>query len=78
MCVCVREALTHAAISTGLARVSRGTDAHVCTNQVLAGHPSAGTVIYTVFTLILVWGAKRGTLSLRSAGVTSAYVHVRS
>lgn len=69
------ETLTHAAISAGLACVSRGADAHVCTNQVLAGHTSAGTVIDTVFTLILVWGAK-GTL--RIAGVTNAYVHVRS
>lgn len=73
MCVC--ETLTHAAISAGLACVSRGTDAHVCTNQVLAGHTSAGTVIYTVFTLILVWRAKE-TLSLRIAVVTNAYVHV--
>lgn len=71
------ETLTHAAISTGLACVSRGTDAHVCANQVLAGHASAGTVIYTVFTLILVWGAK-GTLSLRVAGVTNADVRVCS
>lgn len=47
--------LTHAALSAGLARVSRGTDAHVCANEVLAGHASAGTVIYTVFTLILIW-----------------------
>lgn len=47
--------LTHTTVSAGLPSVSRGTDAHVCTNQVLAGHASAGTVIYTIFTLILVW-----------------------
>lgn len=52
------ETLTHATISTGLACVSGGTDTHVCTDQVLAGHTSAGTVIYTVFTLVLVWGSK--------------------
>lgn len=46
--------LTNATISAGLPYVSRGTDAHVCTNQVLAGHASAGTVIYTVLTLILI------------------------
>lgn len=45
----------HATVSAGLACVSRGTDAHVCTNQVLAGHASAGTVIYAIFTLILVF-----------------------
>lgn len=47
--------LTHATASARLACVSRGADAHVCTNQVLAGHASTGTVIYTIFTLILVW-----------------------
>ena len=51
--------LTHATVSTGLACVSRGTDAHVCTNEVLAGHAPTGTVIYTIFTLILVWRGKK-------------------
>lgn len=47
--------LTHTTLSTGLPCISGGTDAHVCTDQVLAGHASAGTVVYTIFTLILIW-----------------------
>lgn len=54
--------LTHATFSAGLACVSRGTDAHVCTNQVLTGHASDGTVIYTIFTLVLVWKSKECTV----------------
>lgn len=54
--------LTHATLSAGLACVSRGTDAHVCTNQVLTGHASVGTVIYAIFTLILVWKSKERTM----------------
>lgn len=47
--------ITHAALSIGQPCVSRCTDTHICTNQVLAGHASAITVIYTICTLILVW-----------------------
>lgn len=56
-CAAIRTAarLTHAAVSAGLASVSRGTDAHVRANEVLTGHASAGTIIKTVFTFILVW-----------------------
>lgn len=45
----------HAALSTGQPCVSRCTDTYICTNQVLAGHASAVTVIYTICTLILVF-----------------------
>lgn len=71
------EILTHATLAAGLACVSGGTDAHVCTDQVLAGHTSAGTVIYSVFTLVLVWGPK-GTMSLRITVVKKVYVHMCS
>ena len=47
--------LTNAALSVGFARVSRGTDAHKCSDEVLAGHAVAGTVVQAVFTLVLVW-----------------------
>lgn len=49
------DCLTHAAISAWLARVSRSTDAHECADEVLAGHASAGAVIQSSFTLIIVW-----------------------
>lgn len=51
--------LTHAAISAWLARVSGSTDAHECANEVLAGHASAGAVIQSRFTLIVVWKTNR-------------------
>lgn len=47
--------LTHATVSAGLPCVTRGTDAHIGADQVFAGHASAGAVIYTVLTLILIW-----------------------
>lgn len=47
--------LTHAAISARLARVSGSTDAHECADEVLAGHASAGAIIQSRFTLIVVW-----------------------
>lgn len=47
--------LTHAAVSAGLPRVSRGADAHVGADQVLAGHAFAGAVVQSGFTLVVVW-----------------------
>ena len=47
--------LTDAALSVGFPHVSRGTDAHERSDEVLASHAVAGAVVQAVFTLVLVW-----------------------
>lgn len=54
-----RTSLTHAAVSAGLPRVSRGADAHEGADQVLAGHAFAGAVVQSGFTLVVVWRQRR-------------------
>lgn len=50
--------LTHATVPAGLPCVSGGADAHVGADQVLAGHASAGAVVQSGLTLIVVWETK--------------------
>lgn len=48
-------ALTYAAFSVRSSLIPRSTDAEVCANEVLALHLFFSTVVFSLFTLILIW-----------------------